>query len=51
MATSPHPSQGLIRGRNGYVTLAFLGVPNAKRGDKIGSGLQVGTWLACVHFR
>ena len=31
-------SRGPKRGRNRYVTPAFSGVPNAKRGDKIRSG-------------
>ena len=35
VATSPGPSRGPKRGRYCYVTHAFLGVPNAKRGDKI----------------
>ena len=30
--------------RKCYVTPTFSGVPNAKRGDKIRSGPQVGTW-------
>ena len=38
MATSPRPSRGPKGRRNGYVTLAVSGVPNAKRGDKITSG-------------
>ena len=38
MATSPLPSRGPKRGRNCYVTPAFSGVPNAKRGDKIRTG-------------
>ena len=37
MATSPLPSLGPKRGQNCYVSPAFLGVPNAKRGDKIRS--------------
>ena len=37
MATSPLPSRGPKRGLNCYATPAFLGVPNAKRGDKIRS--------------
>ena len=32
------PSRGPRRGWNCYVTPAFLGVPNAKRGDKIRRG-------------
>ena len=35
---SPLPSRGLKRGRKCYVTIAFLGVPNAKRGDNITKG-------------
>ena len=38
MATSTLHSQGPKRGRNCYVTPAFTGIPNAKRGDKIRSG-------------
>ena len=38
MATSPLHSQGPKRGRNCYVTPAFPGIPNAKRGDKIRIG-------------
>ena len=38
MATSPLPSRGPKRGRNCYVTPAFSGIPNAKRGEKIRSG-------------
>ena len=38
MATSPLPSWGPKRGRNCYVTPAFLGLPNAKLGEKIRSG-------------
>ena len=34
MATSPLPSWGARRGQNSYVTPAFLGVPNARRGEK-----------------
>ena len=44
MATSPLPSQGAKRGRNCYVTPAFSGVPNAKRGDKIRSGYLTNTF-------
>ena len=35
VAASPLPSWGPKRGRNCYATLAFSGVPNAKRGEKI----------------
>ena len=35
-ATSLLPSRGAKSGRNCYITLAFLGVPN--KGDKIRSG-------------
>ena len=38
VATSPLSSRGPRRGRKGYITPAFSGVPNAKRGDKIASG-------------
>ena len=38
MATSPLPPWGPKRGRNCYVTPAFLGLPNAKLGEKIRSG-------------
>ena len=38
MTTSPLPSPGPKRGRNCYVTPAFSGIPNAKRGEKIRSG-------------
>ena len=38
VATSTLPSQGPKRGRNCYVTPAFSGAPNTKRGDKIRSG-------------
>ena len=38
MATSPLPSRGPKRGRNGYVTPAFSGIPNAKLGEKMRSG-------------
>ena len=38
MATEAAPSHKPNRGQNGYVTPAFSGVPNAKRGDKIRSG-------------
>ena len=44
MATSPLPSRGHRRGRKGHVTLAFSGVPNAKRGDKIGTGYLTPTF-------
>ena len=44
MATSPRPSRGPKRGRNCYVTPAFSGVPNAKRGDKITSGYLTPTF-------
>ena len=33
MAALPVPSRGPKRGRKGYVTLAFSGIPNAKRGE------------------
>ena len=42
---------GPKRGRKCYVTTAFLGVPNAKRGDKIRSGPQVGTKPIGTCFR
>ena len=35
---SPLPSQKPKRGRKCYATPAFSGIPNAKRGEKIGSG-------------
>ena len=38
VATSPLPSRGPTSGRKCCVTLAFSGVPNAKRGVKIRSG-------------
>ena len=38
MATSPPPSRGPRTGRNCYATPTFLGVPNARHGDKIRSG-------------
>ena len=38
LATSPVHSRGPKIKRNYYVTPAFSGVPNAKRGDKIRSG-------------
>ena len=38
MATSPLPSLGPKRGPNCYLTPAFSGIPNAKRGEKIRSG-------------
>ena len=38
MATSPLPSQGPKKGWNCYVTSAFSGVPNAKRGEIIRIG-------------
>ena len=38
VATSPMPSRGPRSGRKYHVTLAFLGVPNAKRGKKIRIG-------------
>ena len=38
MAASPLPYWGPIRGQNCYVTPAFLGVPNAKHGEKFRSG-------------
>ena len=34
VATSPLPSRGPKGGRKCYVTLAFLGVPNANRGEQ-----------------
>ena len=37
MAASPLPSRGPKRGRNRYVIPAFLGVPKAKRREKIRS--------------
>ena len=45
MASSPLPSQGPERGRNCYVTPAFLGVPNAKRREKIRSGYLTPAFL------
>ena len=45
-ATSTQPSWGPKRGRNCYVTPAFSGVPNAKRGDLIRrSGYLTPTFL------
>ena len=38
MAASALPSRGPKRGRNCYVTLAFSGVPKAKRGENIKIG-------------
>ena len=38
MTTSPLPFREPKRGQNCYVTPAFSGIPNAKRGDKIRSG-------------
>ena len=38
LATSPVPSRRPKRGRTCYATPAFSRVPDAKRGDKIGSG-------------
>ena len=38
MATSPLSSRGPTRGRNCYVTPAFSGLPNAKKGEKIRRG-------------
>ena len=38
VATSRLPSRGATSGRNCYVTPAFSGVPNAKRGEKVRSG-------------
>ena len=38
LPASPRPSQRPKRGRNCYVTHAFSGVPNAKRGEKIRIG-------------
>ena len=38
LAASSLPSQGPKRGRNCYVTPAFSGIPNAKRGDKFKCG-------------
>ena len=35
LAASGLPSRGPKRGRNCYITPAFLGVPNGKRGEKI----------------
>ena len=32
------PSRAAGRGRTCYVTLEFLGLPNAKRGDKVRTG-------------
>ena len=37
MTTSPQFSQGAKKGRNGYVTIAFSGVPKAKRGESTSS--------------
>ena len=51
MATSPPPSRGPMSGRNCYVTLAFLEVPD--KGDKIRSGCLTPAfsgaykWLNC----
>ena len=45
MTASPLPSRGPKRGRISYVTLAFSGVANAKRGDKIKSGSLTPTLL------
>ena len=41
MPASALPSQVPKRGRNGYVTPKFLGVPNPKRGEKIRRGYIV----------
>ena len=38
MDASHLPSRGSRRGRKRYVTPTFVGVPNAKRGEKIRSG-------------
>ena len=51
VAASPLPSRGLRRGPKCYVTPAFSGVPNAKHGDKIRSGPQVGTSPKGMHFQ
>ena len=45
MATTPLPSLGPKRGRNCYVTPAFSGIPNAKRGKKIRSGYLTPAFL------
>ena len=45
MATSPLPSWRPKRGRDCGVTLAFSGVPNAKRGEKIRSGYLTPAFL------
>ena len=51
VATSPLPSRGPRRGRNCYVTPAFSGVPNAKRGDKIRSGYLTPAFLGATRGR
>ena len=38
MTTPTLPLRGPKRRRNCYITPAFSGIPNAKRGDKIRSG-------------
>ena len=49
MATSgPMPSRGPKNGRNGYINVAFLGVPNVKRGNKIRRG-YLATTILCAH--
>ena len=50
-ATSPLPSRGPKRDPKCYVTPAFSGVPNAKHGEKIRSGPQVGTSPTSMHFQ
>ena len=50
LVTSPVPSPGPKRARKYYVTPAISGVPNAKRGNKIRSGTQVGTSPMDMHF-
>ena len=50
LVTSPVPSPGPKKAWKYYVTPAVSGVPNAKRGDKITSGAQVGTLPMDMHF-
>ena len=55
MAASPPAFSGVCRGRNCYITAAFSGDPNAKRGEKIRSAYVTSTFLGAqtrvVHSR
>ena len=48
---SPLPSRGPKREPKCYVIPSFSGVPDAKRGEKIRKGLEVGTLPTGIYFQ